>query len=91
MGLRSINFILEPSGHDSHARASRAALLVYANQIKDVDYDLYSNLKSWVKREEFMADATYPDCIKTCSIIDNMCNLCDKDCCRAGSKPSNFE
>lgn len=51
-GLLMKYFVLKPEGNGSHSRASRAAMLVYANIISHVDSQLATDLRTWVADEE---------------------------------------
>jgi hypothetical protein len=45
-------FVLEPKGNSQYAKASREALISYANSIEEFDSSLSDSLKSWVDNEE---------------------------------------
>lgn len=45
-------FVLKPRGDDVFARASRAAMRVYADIVSDTDSHLAENLRNWVVTEQ---------------------------------------
>jgi len=47
-GLKMKYFVLKPSGDDAYAKASRDAMLTYADSIKAENFDLASDLILWV-------------------------------------------
>lgn len=55
MALVMKYFVLKPKGGDEQARASRAAMLAYAEKIKEHDQELAQQLREWVAREEVKA------------------------------------
>jgi hypothetical protein len=50
--LRMKYFVLKPGGKDAYAQASRRAMWIFANIIKDENPMLAKELKSWVEAEE---------------------------------------
>lgn len=53
-GLQLKYFILKPKSkypRDPHANASRKAMLTYANEIREFDYELADDLIEWVSKE----------------------------------------
>lgn len=55
-GLEMKYFVLKPHGNDLHAKASRAAMLAYAEAIKEENHDLFLDLVKWVAKEEFSSE-----------------------------------
>lgn len=51
MPLEYKYFVLKPRGGDEYAKASRAAMLAYANAISDHDPELADQLGDWVNKE----------------------------------------
>ena len=51
-GLIMKYFILKPKGQDAYASASRAAMLRYADGIRDTNQTLADELRKWAKREK---------------------------------------
>jgi hypothetical protein len=52
MSLEMKYFILKPKGTDAFAKASRAAMRVYAKHMIEVDHDLADELRMWADREQ---------------------------------------
>lgn len=52
MSLRMKYFVLKASGDTPYARASRAAMRVFAAEIEQSDPQLANQLKSWTYEEE---------------------------------------
>ena len=44
-------FVLKPKGNDAYARASRLAMLEYAEAIREENPDLAGELEEWASRE----------------------------------------
>jgi hypothetical protein len=54
MALMLKYFVIKPhskSPTDPHAKASRAAMLAYADKIKSHDLELHDQLRTWVRTE----------------------------------------
>ena len=51
MGLKLKYFVLKPAGCDAHARASRAAMEAYADEIELHDPELANQLYIWALDE----------------------------------------
>ncbi len=51
-GLQMKYFVLKPGGDDVYAKASRKALIAYAEAIKLTNYDLADDLMVWVSNLE---------------------------------------
>lgn len=50
-GLMMKYFVLKPAGDDVYARASRAAMMAYAQAIREENADLGKKLMDWVSTE----------------------------------------
>jgi hypothetical protein len=50
-GLMMKYFVLKPSGNDGYAKASRAAMRAYANNIREENPELCNELREWADRE----------------------------------------
>lgn len=57
-GLQLKYFVLKPGGNDSYARASREALVSYANAIQAEDPKLAHAVMEWAITEESRAGGT---------------------------------
>jgi hypothetical protein len=55
MGLQMKYFVLKPKGTDAFARASRRAMLAYADTVECEDKDLAQQLRRWVNVEHLLA------------------------------------
>ena len=51
LGLHLKYFVLKPHGDDVYAKASRDAMLAYAETIKDDNQLLADDLREWVRKE----------------------------------------
>ena len=51
-GITLKYFVLKPKGNDKYAFASRQAMLIYSELIKEVNPVLAKNLKEWSTREQ---------------------------------------
>lgn len=51
-GLQMKYFVLKPKGMDIYAKASRAAMVAYADTIAEKNPDLSEDLFDWVERTE---------------------------------------
>lgn len=45
-------FVLKPRGHDEYARASRQAMMRYAQIIQDVDPTFANEIVEWAQQEQ---------------------------------------
>lgn len=52
-GLELKYFVLKPKGKDKYSRASRAAMLTYADYIEDENPSLAKDLRVWVANINF--------------------------------------
>lgn len=48
-------FVLKPKGQDVMARASRAAMLAYADEVNNTDQKLAEDLRNWATYEKMKA------------------------------------
>jgi hypothetical protein len=55
-GLRMKYFVLKPRGKNAYAQASRKAMWIFANAIKDENPVLAKELRDWVETEEEIAN-----------------------------------
>jgi len=51
-GLEMKYFVLKPRGATPYARASRLAMLLYADEIESENAELAEGLRSWVTKEQ---------------------------------------
>ena len=51
-GLKMKYFVLNPHGDSVYAKASRKAMLAYADCIKELNPTFADDLNEWVKKEE---------------------------------------
>lgn len=52
IGLTMKYFILKPRGYDEYAKASRAAMRMYAKVVRKENWKLADDILNWVKQEE---------------------------------------
>jgi hypothetical protein len=57
-GLKMKYFVLKPAGDSPYAKASRAAMCVYADEISFEDPKLATDLVAWADGEEKLSSAT---------------------------------
>ena len=51
-GLHLKYFVLKPRGGSPYARASRKAMLAYADAIEKTNFELATELRVWARKEE---------------------------------------
>ena len=84
-GLIMKYFVLKPIGRSDHARASRAALLKYADEIERYNVDLALDIRVWVANE---ANKKAPEDVKCAAKSSPTLTDCDWPFCGCDPKAS---
>ena len=67
--MKSKYFVLKPNGNTTYARASRIAMICYANEIQKVDPKLACEIQDWVEEEKVVIKEYTIDIVNPCTEI----------------------